>query len=73
MIEMTLKIFNTRLMWPWVMKLLVDIYLDIWITYNITEREHSLMIDQAIFQCILSHTKQVTRYTEITIIGYGIV
>ena len=31
MIEMTLKIFNTRLMWPWVMKLLVDIYLDIWI------------------------------------------
>ena len=26
-----LKIFNTRLMWPWVMKLLVDIYLDIWI------------------------------------------
>ena len=31
LIEMTLKIFNTRLMWPWVMKLLVDIYLDIWI------------------------------------------
>ena len=34
------------------------------------------MIDQARFQCllcILSHTKQVTRYIEITIIGYEIV